>query len=420
MIIAAYPGTGKSAFARQVEGAAALPMTPYKRILSPEWKTAPEPELAQPYHLRNPLFPKNYLVDILKAERDCRFVLIPTNFAVISCLRKDYGRKILICHPEDGCQEEYRMRFLSRSNPSSFRELLGSVFGECFDPVWEYKQYEKGGTYLPMGSGACLTDLIRRIEEERQADTTQPVEDGTIWAIEEELAEEKKGLGLYLSGNDERRFYPIKDLDVPEEQEFLAQVGRIIAEENIDLVPSIAPEGRDETKFAESFSTEDREAVMAFVSNHPRRQPEKLRKRPGKKDDLVRKRWKDAARREQIIYHRDYKPENYPDNGVLYFSRLPVAVARQLVAEGLLDPQFRYNESPSVEEMLAFCSGEDEDIWFFHGYTVTADRWDSRVTLDGFESFVPPAPERKEEFLRFNCRGEIEIAENGACWCWYD
>lgn len=71
-------------------------------------------------------------------------------------------------------------------------------------------------------------------------------------------------------------------------------------------------------------------------------------------------------------------------------------------------------------EMLAFCSGEDEDIWFFHGYTAGPERTDCRVTLKGLESFTAPAPERIAEFLRFNRHGETEVLETGACWCWYD
>ena len=127
-----------------------------------------------------------------------------------------------------------------------------------------------------------------------------------------------------------------------------------------------------------------------------------------------------VRRREQIIYQRDYDPGNYPESGVLHFSHVSVDVVRQLVAEGLLDLQDRHNDSPTVGEMLAFCSGEDEAIWFFHGFTVRPDQVIGRVSLEGFESFTAPMPERIEEFLRFNRYGETEVSEDGACWCWYD
>lgn len=131
----------------------------------------------------------------------------------------------------------------------------------------------------------------------------------------------------------------------------------------------------------------------------------------------------DAERRERLIYNRrPYNLKNYGENGcnLSRFEKLPIAVVKQLVDEGLLSLEYRHNDSPSVGEMLAFCSGADEDIWFFHGFTVGPERIDCRVTLEGFESFTAPTPERIEEFLRFNRHGETEVSEDGACWCWYD
>lgn len=134
------------------------------------------------------------------------------------------------------------------------------------------------------------------------------------------------------------------------------------------------------------------------------------------------KRKLDAERREQLIYQRDYNSENYGEDGLglAYFSHIPVTVIKQLVAEGLLSLEYRHGGSPTVGEMLAFCSGEDEAVWFFHGFTAGPERSDCRVALEGFESFTASAPERIAEFLRFNSRGETEISENGACRCWYD
>lgn len=429
IIIAAYPGAGKSTFAKQVDETVDLPMMPYSQILSPTWKTNAkgEPEKSSPYHLHNPLFPRNYIADILKAERKYRFILIPTNFDVIRHLQRDYGRKILICHPDEGCHEEYRARFLSRSNSGSFRALFGRRWEKFFDPVWEYKRYDEWGeVYLPMGPRAYLSDLRRQIEEEQQADTTQPVDDETIRAVEEKLADEKKNLMLYLSGDDGCCFYSINDLEMSGEQEFLYDIGRAVLEGSVDFVPVIAPRAMFKAESVEVFSTESRDDVRAFVKECMDRrplnsvQPGSGRMPADDEGSLSQKRWEAAGRREQIIYHRDYDPGNYPESGVLYFSRVSVDVVRQLVEEGLLDLQDRHNDSPAVGEMLAFCSGEDEAIWFFHGFTVWPKRIDCRVTLEGFESFTAPEPERIEEFLRFNGRGETLVSEDGACWCWYD
>lgn len=85
MIIAAYAGAGKSAFARQVEEAVDLPSMPYSRVLPPEkgTKRECEAEKAAPYLLSNPQYPYNYLLEILKAEREYEYVLIPTAIRVI-------------------------------------------------------------------------------------------------------------------------------------------------------------------------------------------------------------------------------------------------------------------------------------------------------------------------------------------------
>ena len=344
------------------------------------------------------------------------FVLIPTDFAIIRQLREDYGRKVVLCYPGEDCREEYRARFLARGNSESFLKLFIQGWDNFLGPVRDYGQ----GVHIVMGPREHLTDLISRLEEERRADTTDPVDNGTIRDIEETAAEQGKDLVLYLPGGDEPCFYPIWDLDAPDDRWFLDRIVRAAFERTPGLAPLLAPKKIFPPEALAAFTVEDPRMVLSFVEDPTRFEPKELKMCPGEEDAGRRKRWKDADRREQIIYHRPYNPKNYPQGMLMYFSHLPVSAVRQLVAEGLLDFQYQRNESPSVGEMLKFCSGEDENIWFFHGFTIAPDRLDGRVALEGFESFTAPAPERREEFLRFNCRGETEIAENGACWCWYD
>lgn len=417
MIIAAYPGAGKTTFAKQIPEAVDLPVMPYKRLLPPDWKTNPEAEVDEPYYLSNPLFPDNYIADILRAEREYRYVLIPTDFDVISRLQGMYKRKVLIFYPEDDCREEYRARFLTRSNAKTFLALFGHRWNIYFDPVYEYSRCdEKGGVFLPMGAGTYLTDLRQRIDEELQSDAP-PVDDASIQEIEEEMADMKKRLLLFLPWEDEPCLYSIDAFDSPEEQAFLREISRAAFDLNADLSPHIALKGGSGKGALEEYSTRDRERVRAYVKKHAGKGP----LWPDEWDEAPNEaRTAAANRREQLIYHRDYEPDNYPWTEILYFSRMPIGTVRQLVAEGLLDPQARHNDSPTVQDMLDFCSGADEDIWFFHGFTVSPKRGDSRVTLEGFESFTSPTPERTEEFLRFNRRGETEVSEDGACWCWYD
>lgn len=125
-------------------------------------------------------------------------------------------------------------------------------------------------------------------------------------------------------------------------------------------------------------------------------------------------------KRERLIYNRGFSPKYYSIDSVSYFRNLPVAVVWQLVAENLISLWDQHNGSPTVDEMLAFCGADNENTWFFHGYTIGPKRIDCRVTLEGFESHTALSPKRVEEFLWFNCGGETAVSDNGICWCWYD
>ena len=116
-----------------------------------------------------------------------------------------------------------------------------------------------------MGSGMYLTDLLPQFEAERRADPAEPVDESTVQAIETQLAEEVKELGLWLRGEEGDCFYPIRDLDAPEEREFLDQVGRMIAEADVGFVPFIGPKDLFKGGTLEDPAIEERKAVLAFV-----------------------------------------------------------------------------------------------------------------------------------------------------------
>ena len=266
MIIAAYAGTGKSTFAQRVEGAVDLPIMPYKWILPPTEKSNAELEAEKGarHHLHSPLFPDNYVAKVLRAERESRFVLIPTVFGVVRCLREEYGRKVFLCYPGGNCREEYRARFLARGNSEAFLELFMDGWDYFLEPVRNYEQ----GIHIVMEPGMYLTDLLRRFEKERQADPMGVVEDETIRAIEKRLADRKKDFALYLSGDDGYCLYPIRDLNAPEERKFLDQIWQMIFENAIDLTVFIASKDFLKTGSLKVFSTENQETVTAFVKRH--------------------------------------------------------------------------------------------------------------------------------------------------------
>ena len=264
MIIAAYAGTGKTTFAKKESSAVDLPSMPYSWIL-PEPGDRNDNELEGEkgalYHLRNPLFPDNYIVVILKAERTNDYVLIPTSNEVVRRLQEEYGRKVLLCYPTDDLRAEYRERFLQRGNSESFLEL----FVECWDGFLGPIKENKDGVHIPLGSGMYLTDLKERFDIERMNDRTAPVSMERITEVEQQLRVWEKELALYLAGDLGNCIYSIPNFAEPEEKQFLYQIGRTISESS-DLLPTVLPskmlkKGNSDRR----FWTSDKEKVRAYL-----------------------------------------------------------------------------------------------------------------------------------------------------------
>lgn len=264
MIIAAYAGTGKSTFAAQVENTVDLPIMPYRWILPPTDKAPAEleGEKGALYRLPDPRFPLNYLAEILKAEKSYEFVLIPTNAEVIRHLQEDYGRKVLICCPEDACREEYRERFVARGNSESFLELFIDGWDNFLNPIRENRQ----GVHISMGPGEYLTDLYPRFEEESRSDITGLVSEETLRSIAEKTESRQRDLVLYLCGDNGLCFYSIADLDAPEEREFLHQIGQMVFVR--DICSAVTPRRCFRKEPLNKYLTSERGKVKAFVEKH--------------------------------------------------------------------------------------------------------------------------------------------------------
>ena len=211
------------------------------------------------HRLSDPRFPENYLGEILKAERLHRFVLIPTNIDVICRLQNDYGRKVLLCYPNDACREEYRARFIARGNSQSFLEL----FIDDWDRFLGAVRQNREGVHIVMGPGEHLMDLRQRFEEERRTDPSVPASPETIHALEQEGASCRKDSALYLFGSAGSCLYSITDLDAPEEREFLHRIGKMAFRSGIGA--AVVPKDFLWVETPDTCSTKDHTVVEAFV-----------------------------------------------------------------------------------------------------------------------------------------------------------
>lgn len=264
MIIAAYAATGKSTFAARTDRAVDLPGMIHSWILPPTDKTAAELEKEKGalYHLRNPLFPGNYIAQILRAEMEYDYVLIPTATEVIRPLQEKYGRKVLLCYPGDECRQEYRERFVARGNSESFLSLFSDGWDRFLGPVRENRQ----GVHIVMGPGQYLADLLPRFEEERRMDLSALVSEDALCGLEEELASYRRDAVLCLWGDEGCCLYRIANLDLPEERGFLYRIGRMILERDTHITAVIELRDCFRVGLPEAFLAGDHGEVISFVS----------------------------------------------------------------------------------------------------------------------------------------------------------
>lgn len=274
MIIASYAGAGKTTFAQRVEGAVDLATMPRSWFLPPpgEGEGARESEKGAPYFLRDPRYPDNYILDVLRAEREYPYVLIPTNAGIIRRLWEEHGRQVILCYPTREQKEIYRARFLARGNSGDFLDIFIDGWEGFLEPFWAG---EVPGISLPLGYGEFLLDARDRIDRAGRESAREPVPSEVIEKLAEDLAGRRGEFALYLLWGRERLAYRIRDIEDPEERTFLYHVGRRAYErEGITLMA--APRSvfeEDEYRFA---WTDDRERMLRFLEREEREMEERI------------------------------------------------------------------------------------------------------------------------------------------------
>lgn len=254
MIIAAYSGTGKSTFAARFENAVDLVSMPWDQILPPQRSEDGESEKGWANVLADPLYPENYIINILRAEREYDYVLIPTDMAVVRRLREEYGRKVILCYPADGRKEEYRNRFIARGYSKLVLELFIGGWDTVLRPVREYED----AVHIVMEAGEYLTDLKERLDRELLRDETKPVPEETIADIERALDGRRRDFALIINS---RFWYRISDILDPDERVFLAEISRM-TRGSVSIVPlSYA----DKLLSPDDVITDDKARALEYV-----------------------------------------------------------------------------------------------------------------------------------------------------------
>ena len=125
---------------------------------------------------------------------------------------------------------------------------------------------------------------------------------------------------------------------------------------------------------------------------------------------------KDVKTRDEIIFG-SYDPKAY-FGGLRYFKGMSGGTLRYLVTNKFTSMQERQNASPTIEELLDFL--ERHPGYTAHGYAVSIDRGDYRVTVEGLAKKEPEQDrDTLVEFVELNrFADELDISDR--MYCWYD
>ncbi|MDE6456038.1 MAG: hypothetical protein K2L38_09085 [Dysosmobacter sp.] len=79
------------------------------------------------YLLRDPRYPNNCILDVLRVEQEYPYVLIPTNARTIGCLWEEYDRRVVLCYPTEDQKETYRTRFRVKGTVRTLRAFSSAI-----------------------------------------------------------------------------------------------------------------------------------------------------------------------------------------------------------------------------------------------------------------------------------------------------
>lgn len=125
---------------------------------------------------------------------------------------------------------------------------------------------------------------------------------------------------------------------------------------------------------------------------------------------------RDIETRDKLIFGR-YRPSKYKFGGTCHFDDLDVDNLEKLIEQNFIDLQGKHNLAPTVEEIYAFMKKYPQ--YTAHGYTVSADRQDYRVSLEGVEKGVPSdsVDEFKDYMELFRHADEMNV---GTMYCRFE
>ena len=124
---------------------------------------------------------------------------------------------------------------------------------------------------------------------------------------------------------------------------------------------------------------------------------------------------KDYKRRDAIITGGEQinKYDTYS------FQNMSLETLQKLFDEKFIAPESSQNNSPTFESTLEFLKNHPQ--FTCHGYAVTIDRDDYRVSIEGVDLEGKPTMDELIDFVEeYRFADEFHIVKDKGCHCWFD
>lgn len=126
-----------------------------------------------------------------------------------------------------------------------------------------------------------------------------------------------------------------------------------------------------------------------------------------------------ADQRDEIVFGEIYNQKKYC-GGLRRFDELTLEQIDRLEDLDILNMDDAQNESPTTGEIVDFLRERESDGWYVHGYCISPERSDFRITFEGVGKKTPPSRRDLIDFTRmFRNADDFNVDDEGL-YCWYD
>ena len=124
---------------------------------------------------------------------------------------------------------------------------------------------------------------------------------------------------------------------------------------------------------------------------------------------------RDAATRDKMIFG-EFNPDEY-HGGIRYFEGLKLDTLKALLEKNFIEATESQNGAPTTEQILNFI--EHYPDYTVHGYTVSPERSDYRITLEGVEKGDgADSPQELQDFTQLF--KDADFIDSATMYCWFD